>query len=766
MRWKVAAAAILLVAFVLSGRVQAQFMPVPQQEKAVQAPSVTIPENATPDQVAGILGAMSDEQVRSVLLDYLQRDAATHEQAVRQHGLTALLQRLQQKIRHIKERFTYVFSGARLVPHLLPRLFAKDSPGAREPISLRHTTTGLIVLTVLWTLLLWGFGRVCRPLRRHMDATPPEAGLFYRASRMLTRLAVEMGIVVAALLVLTCVYVIFLNDPGRPRPMLMVWIMAVLLFEAVRMVARLLFAPSAPGLRLVPVGNETARTLSRYSGVIAAELALGILVLGVVQLCDTTLALYLLATGLAGLLVSLTLVAMALANAHTGADVLSHAFLPGTLRHRLAGNWHVIFSVYILFFWAFWVVNLVAFGYAAMLSGLLTLLAVPAYLLLTWVVDRMVIFAGDLARPALLEKGRVPSDPAMDFVMDEHGAPVVTGCPVARLRRFLHKTFSVVLFSVFALVLLEIWGINLPVARRVSEGALSVLVTLVLAYIFWAVARAAIEKKLRGQAEAGEESEEGGHGGDRLTTLLELLKRFTFAVLVVVVVLIVLSSLGVDTGPLLAGAGVFGIAIGFGSQTLVKDIISGVFFLMDDAFRVGDYIQLSHAKGTVEEISVRSMKLRHHLGMLYTVPYGSIREVRNMTRDWSVMKLEYLVPFDTDIQHVKKIVKRINKEIKAIPELAGGMLGDIKSQGVKAMEEYGMRMRIKFMTKPGHQFTIRKLVLAKLRRYFEEEGLQFAHRKVSVALPSDARDDREFKEQVGAAVAQAVEEEEKGKDKH
>lgn len=764
MRWKVAAVAFLLVAFVLSGRVQAQFMPMPQQAKAPQQ-SVVIPENATPDQVAGILGAMSDEQVRSVLLDYLQEDAAARQQAESKHGLSAALHHLQGKVRHIRERFAYVFSGARLVPHILPRLFAEEGTGAR-PVSLRHMVVGLAVLTGLWALLLWGVGRVCRPLRQHMDATPPEAGLFYRMTRMLTRLGVELGIVVAAIAVLACVYVIFLHDPFRQRPMLIVWIMAVLLFEGVRMATRLLFAPRAPGLRLLPVGDETAKTLYRYSGVIAAELALGILVLGVAQMFDTTLALYLLVTGLAGLLVSLTLVAMALANARAGAEVLSHAFLPGTLRHRLAGSWHVFFSLYILFFWAFWVVNLVAFGYTAMLSGLLTLLAVPAYLLLTWVVDRMVIFAGELARPALLEKDHAPTDPAMDFLVDEHGAPVVTACPVARLRRFLHKMFSVVLFSLFALVMLEIWGVDLPAARRVAEGALSVLVTLVLAYIFWAVARAAIEKKLRGQNEEDEESEEGGHGGDRLVTLLELLKRFTFAVLVVVVVLIVLSSLGVDTGPLLAGAGVFGIAIGFGSQTLVKDIISGVFFLMDDAFRVGDYIQLSHAKGTVEEISVRSMKLRHHLGMLYTVPYGSIREVRNMTRDWSVMKLEYLVPFDTDIQHVKKIVKRINKEIKAIPELAGGMLGDIKSQGVKAMEEYGMRMRIKFMTKPGHQFTIRKLVLAKLRRYFEEEGLQFAYRKVSVALPSDARDDRQFKEQVGAAVAQAVEEEEKGQGKN
>ncbi len=91
--------------------------------------------------------------------------------------------------------------------------------------------------------------------------------------------------------------------------------------------------------------------------------------------------------------------------------------------------------------------------------------------------------------------------------------------------------------------------------------------------------------------------------------------------------------------------------------------------------------------------------------MLYTIPFGSIKDVKNMSRDWSIMKLKYLVPFDTDIQQVKKIIKSINKEIRAIPELDEMMLSDIKSQGVKAMEEYGMRMRVKFMTKPGGQFT-------------------------------------------------------------
>ena len=112
--------------------------------------------------------------------------------------------------------------------------------------------------------------------------------------------------------------------------------------------------------------------------------------------------------------------------------------------------------------------------------------------------------------------------------------------------------------------------------------------------------------------------------------------------------------------------------------------------------------------------------------------------VKNNTRDWAVMKLKYLVPFDTDVQQVKKIIKKINKEIRAVPELNEFMLDDIKSQGVKAMQEYGMLMRVKFMTKPGGQFTLRKLVLAKMRKEFAEAGIEFAKPRVSVHLPEDS----------------------------
>ena len=218
------------------------------------------------------------------------------------------------------------------------------------------------------------------------------------------------------------------------------------------------------------------------------------------------------------------------------------------------------------------------------------------------------------------------------------------------------------------------------------------------------------------------------------------------------VVMIVLSSLGVDIGPLIAGAGVVGIAIGFGAQSLVRDIVSGMFFLMDDAFRLGEYVDIGDVKGTVEGITVRSLVLRHNRGPLHTVPFGEIRHLTNYSRDWAIMKLAFRVSYDTDVNKVKKIFKKIGADLMAHEELGDFFIEPLKSQGVLAMEDSAMIVRAKFMAHPGKQFQIRKEVYARVQAAFKEAGIAFAHRRVMVDLPPgfDAQNAR------GKAVAEAA----------
>ena len=252
-----------------------------------------------------------------------------------------------------------------------------------------------------------------------------------------------------------------------------------------------------------------------------------------------------------------------------------------------------------------------------------------------------------------------------------------------------------------------------------------------------------------------EAGEGGGAGGSRLATVLPLLRVTAQVAIAVIFVLLALGALGLDITPLLAGAGILGLAIGFGAQKLVSDIVGGIFFLIDDAFRVGEYVDVGGTTGTVEKISIRSMQLRHHRGPVHTIPYGEIQKLTNYSRDWVIMKLKFTVPFDTDPNKVKKIFKKIGAEMMEDETHKDGFLQPFKSQGVFDFDDVGMIIRGKFMAKPGKQFTLRKEIFNRVKAAFKENGIDFARREVRVAIPG--LDDAEHlsddqKAAVGAAA--------------
>jgi len=201
----------------------------------------------------------------------------------------------------------------------------------------------------------------------------------------------------------------------------------------------------------------------------------------------------------------------------------------------------------------------------------------------------------------------------------------------------------------------------------------------------------------------------------------------------------VLSALGVNIGPLLAGAGIVGLAIGFGAQTLVRDIITGAFLIMDDAFRVGEYIQSGNYKGTVESIGLRSLKLRHHRGPIYVVPFGELRGVQNVSRDWVITKLTVGITYDSDLDKAKKLVKKIGQELAADPEFKDEILVPLKMQGVEEFGDFAIQIRMKVMTKPGEkQFMIRRRAFAMIKKSFDANGVKFAFPTVQIAGGGDA----------------------------
>jgi small-conductance mechanosensitive channel len=223
--------------------------------------------------------------------------------------------------------------------------------------------------------------------------------------------------------------------------------------------------------------------------------------------------------------------------------------------------------------------------------------------------------------------------------------------------------------------------------------------------------------------------------------------------IVVMAVLVALSQLGVNIGPLLAGAGVVGLAISFGSQALVRDIVSGIFFMTDDAFRVGEYIDTGKLKGTVEKLSVRSVRLRHHNGQVHTIPFGQLTSITNFSRDWQTVKFNVRLARDTDIEVVRKTVKRIGLEMMQNPELAKELLQPLKLQGVADIADNALIVRMKFTARPTKPSWVQREALKRVYKVFGEKGIEFASSTITVqaagagALPPEA---------VGGAAATAT----------
>ena len=308
--------------------------------------------------------------------------------------------------------------------------------------------------------------------------------------------------------------------------------------------------------------------------------------------------------------------------------------------------------------------------------------------------------------------------------------------------------------------LISVWNIgDLLESNTFISNSYDVIFILFVGYITYNFFKIWIDNKIA--AEGGEveltPGDEGGAGGaSRLATLLPLFRNFLLVLIFVSVTLIALTEMGINVAPLFAGAGVVGLAIGFGAQTLVRDVFSGAFFLFDDAFRKGEYIDLGEVKGTVEKVSVRSFQLRHHLGKLHTVPFCEIKFLTIYSRDWVMMKLPLRVTYDTDVEKVRKLVKKLGQQLLKDPEIGPQFLQPLKSQGVIEMQDSAMIIRVKFMTKPGDQWVIRKTVYAKLRELFLQEGIKFAHREVTVRLADNQLDELTIKQKHQLAGAAAV----------
>ena len=509
--------------------------------------------------------------------------------------------------------------------------------------------------------------------------------------------------------------------------------MALLGSRLVSSLSRTLFSPGAVHLRLVELSDPTAGYLHRKLVLLARIIAFGWVFCRVVYRLGVSTETFLVMVIAIGSTVIAILAEMVWSKKRPLALAISNGMpsREGTawLAAQFAGIWHILALGYLFIVWLLWSGRLIIFQSGGRGSFLISLLIVPIFLttnrLGQWVVTSMM-GASRLQKAA--SAGETP-ETRIDMQDSRY-------LPVAR------KIVSAFIFVALVFWLLSIWGLRLPFGARLTGATFDILLTLALAHIFWRIITRFINRKLQQTqpTESRNEDEVDEWGGaatlNRSQTLLPMLRKFIGSVLVTMVIMIALSSMGVNIAPLLAGAGVVGLAVGFGARKLVSDIFSGFFFLMDDAFRVGEYLKSGNISGKVEKITLRNIFLRHHRGMLQIVPYSDLGAITNFMRGGLVEKFNLQLPYDTDIDKVRKIIKKVGQKMLDDEELGPIFIQPLKSQGVKEVGDSVMTFRVKFTAKPGKQFQVRREAFKLITKALEKEGIHYAHRKVIVDFPA------------------------------
>ena len=273
-----------------------------------------------------------------------------------------------------------------------------------------------------------------------------------------------------------------------------------------------------------------------------------------------------------------------------------------------------------------------------------------------------------------------------------------------------------------------------------DRGAKIAAVSAVAIYALWRFIRYRMDSYIAANplpsADADGDAEDDVQvSASRLRTLMPLLRVTAGVTIAVVGTLLVLSELGINITPLIAGASVLGLAISFGSQSLVRDVVSGVFFLAEDSFRIGEYVDCSKVKGTVEGFSVRSLRLRHQNGQLHIVPFGQVGHITNFSRDWTAVKFTLAFAHGTDVELLRKTVKKIGLEMMQEAAYKPVLLEPLKMQGVVDIKDSAVIVRFKYLARPNNPGVVQRVAVRRMYDIFPGLGIQFAQGTTTYQMP-------------------------------
>jgi len=722
------AACAFVVALFLALTAQPALAATAALQPATKVPA--LPETLTQESARDLVSRLSDEQVRSLLLEQLDRAAAADAKAPAARGKPGMMGMagvVDQHAQSMRDVYAELTAASKALPATLSEAWTRVAGADGSALSPLGRVLALMLLSAALVEALFRYA--LRPYRRKLLGAPA-AAFSARAVQLTIELMLDAGALVVFVVVAIGVFFALFPAAELARIVILELLLAIVVVRLAMLVGRFLLASAPTRPRLLPFDDVPARRIRRYVVALALVFAVGVAVRTSVAAAGASAAtidvLSLFAWGI-GLLVALSGVWRL---RRPIADLIRRDSR-NTVVIWIAELWPVAASAYLVALIVGGVFNLLAGTPVPTGTGFGSVLLVIAMPIVDMVLCRAVAaFCQHNARAdeASISKALVAYEPVF--------------------RHAIHIVVTVVGLILIA----QLWDLDLfqfatrSLGARIAGSLLTVGIVVLATYMLWEILRTAIDRRLRAEGTPNVDAP-----ASRLRTVLPILRATIFVTILVMAVMSVLASLGVDILPLIAGAGVVGVAIGFGSQTLVRDIVSGAFFLMDDAFRLGEYIEVGDAKGRVEKINVRSVFLRHHRGAINILPYGEIKRLRNTSRDWQVHILEFRLPYETSMLEVKKIVKKIGDELTADEDYAPDIIQAPKSVGVMSAEDSAVVVRVKFTARPGNnQWVIRRVTYDKIIRAFRDAGIRFANRQVTVAAPSG--DDGAAQRAAGAAA--------------
>ncbi|MEO1854350.1 mechanosensitive channel protein [Chromohalobacter sp.] len=521
---------------------------------------------------------------------------------------------------------------------------------------------------------------------------------------------IDVAVVVLAYVAGNLLATFAIGEAGNMETRFSLFLNAFLMIELFKAALRMLFSSQYAGLRLMPIASPQAEYCNRFLARLAGFIGYGMLVIVPIVNYNLSTAL---GQGLGTVIMLLALIYAAtviLKNRVTLRDALMQRAEKADMSAsrfalRLLGRvWHVLALAYALVVFAVTVLHPETALPYVLLATLKTIVIVGIGMLvsgvLTQLIGRRIRLTGDIQRRLPLLEKRL-------------NAYVPTSLKVIRA----------IILIVVAMFVLNAWQVFDLAAWYASEAGahlvgttLNVVIILLVAAVVWVGLASLIENRLSAETGAGEPSA-------RAKTLLSLFRNALAIALITMTAMIVLAEIGINIGPLIAGAGVLGLAIGFGSQKLVQDVITGVFIQLENAMNTGDVVTVGGTTGTAERISIRSVGIRDLSGTYHIVPFSSVDTVSNYMREFGNHVGEYGIAYRENIDDA---IEQLQAAFEALKESEHGhkLLEPLSVAGVTALADSSVNIRVIIKTTPGDQWAVGRAYNRLVKMYFDAAGIE------------------------------------------